>query len=132
VKGCGAFITVSKADDFIHETMTADERRDFVDVVTPGSQHDDEIAEVKRDMAEAVAAEEFDRLAALRTELDRLRSLPATPSKVERRRSGKTIAEMWDALPDDAARRAYLMERNARATYADGWLVLTLGALDAS
>ncbi|MGH7485942.1 MAG: recombinase family protein, partial [bacterium] len=132
VKGCRAFITVSKADDFVHETMTADKRRDFVDVVTPGSAHDDEIAEVKRDMAEAVAAEDFDRFAALRTELDRLRSLPATPGKVERRRSGKTIAEMWGALPDDAARRAYLMERSARATYGDGWLVVTLGALDAA
>lgn len=117
VKGCKSIIRLETADNIVHETMSNEHARDIVEVVVPGSGYDVEIAEVKRDMSEAVEAEEFDRLPDLRIELARLRALPASPTRVERRESDLTVAEMWAAMPDDTARRAYLLERGARVEY---------------
>lgn len=117
VKGCTSIIRIDVADNDVHATMSNEHARDIVEVLVPGSGYDADIAEVKRDMAEAVEAEEFERLADLRTELARLRALPSSPTRVERRESDLTVAEMWAAMPDDAARRAYLMERGARVEY---------------
>jgi excinuclease UvrABC nuclease subunit len=127
---CGAYIRLEVADQLVHDAMAADDRRDAIEVVVAGSAHQDEIAEVKRDMAEAVEAEDFERLSALRAELDRLRSLPSQPARVERRLSDQTVAQMWATLPDDTARRDYLLHRDARALYEDGWLTANLGTLD--
>jgi DNA invertase Pin-like site-specific DNA recombinase len=117
VKGCRSRILIDTADATVHEQMSTDHARDIVEVLVPGSGYDAEIAEVKRDMAEAVNAEDFERLADLRAELSRLRALPATATRVDRRESDKTVAQMWAAMPDDATRRAYLMERGAQVDY---------------
>jgi site-specific DNA recombinase len=128
-KGCQSIIRIEIADADVHAAMSTDDRRDIVETIVKGSGHDAEIAEVKRDLAEAVEAEEFERIPALRTELDRLRSLPASPTRVERKESAQTVAEMWAAMPDDTARRAYLMERGARALYGNeaGRILFVLG-----
>jgi DNA invertase Pin-like site-specific DNA recombinase len=118
VRGCKAFVTLAYADNLVHESMLAATRRDIVETVIPGGGHDDEIADVKRDMQDAIQAEDFGRLASLKAELDRLRSMPASPGRVERRESEQTVSEMWAALTDDAARRQFLLDRGATITYA--------------
>lgn len=118
VVGCNTFVDIKAADDFIRALMENETYRDVIENVVPGSSHDEEIAEVKRDMAEAVAAEDFGKLAALQAELKRLRSLPATPTHVERKLSDKTIAEMWASFETDTERRTYLVERGAKLTIA--------------
>lgn len=129
VKGCQSIIRIAVADNEVHAAMSTDDRRDIVETIVKGSGYDAEIAEVKRDLAEAVEAEEFERIPALRTELDRLRSLPASPTRVERKESAQTVAEMWAAMADDGERRAYLMERGARALYSNesGHVFFVLG-----
>jgi site-specific DNA recombinase len=136
-KGCRSTIRVDVADAWIHDQMTSNDRRDVVEVVVPGSGHDVAIADVKRDLAEAVEAEEFERIPALREELSRLRSMPAEPTRVERRESELTVAEMWAVMPDDTERRAYLMSRGARVLYTKAenggvWLMSELGTESAS
>jgi Recombinase len=127
---CGGYVRLELADQLIHDALATDQGHDVVEVVIAGRAHEDEIAEVKRDMAEAVDAEDFERLTVLRAELDRLRSLPAEPPRVERRLSDQTVAQMWAALPDDAARRDYLLHRHVRALYEDGLLSVNLGSLN--
>lgn len=112
--GCSSRILIDKADAFVHELMMTDDRRDVIETLVPGSGHDIEIADVKRDLAEAVEAEEFERIPELRAELARLRALPSTPMRVERRESDVTVAEMWAAMESDTERRAYLLSRSAR------------------
>lgn len=131
-KGCGSIIRIDIADKFIHDAMSSDHRRDMIEVVIPGSGYEAEIAEIKRDMAEAVEAEEFEQLAGLKAELDRLRSLPASPTRIERRESDQTVAQMWAAMTDDTARRKYLLERYARVEFGRDehggtWLISNLG-----
>ena len=116
-KGCRSTIRLDASDAFIHNVMSNDHDRDIIETVVPGSGHDAEIADVKRDLAEAVEAEQFERIPALRAELDRLRALPASPTRVERRESDLTVAEMWAGMADDTERRAYLMGRGVRVVY---------------
>lgn len=127
VKGCGATIRIDVADADVHAAMSADDRHDVIEVIVPGSGHDAEIAEVKRDMSEALDAEDFGKLADLRAELDALRALPASPPRVDRRESDKTVAEMWAGMADDTERRAYLLARGARAYYSAESVVFVLG-----
>lgn len=116
VKGCQTFVTLVHADRFVSQLMAADQHRDIIETVTSGCNFDVAIGEVKRDMAEAVQAEDFTQLSALRAELDRLRSLPAEPARVVQTISGLTVAEMWAAMQDDGEKRQYLLDRGARVT----------------
>lgn len=128
VKHCHAQIRITTADADVHAAMSNDHARDIIEIVVPGSGYDAEIAEVKRDMSEASEAEDFERHDARRAELARLRALPASPPRVEQHESALTVAEMWAAMPDDATRRDYLLERGARVTFNDGaYLLVTLG-----
>jgi DNA invertase Pin-like site-specific DNA recombinase len=132
IKGCKSRILIDVADQWVSSAMLGDDRRDVIEVVIPGSGHEADIAEVKRDLAEAVEAEEFDRIPSLRDELARLRALPAERTRVERRESDRTVGQMWAAMADDSERRAYLMERGARVLYGRdengaGWLTMALG-----
>lgn len=131
-KGCRSTIRLDAADAFVNDAMLSDNRRDIVEVVVPGSGYEAEIGDVKRDLSEAVEAEEFERLPALQAELSRLRALPASPTRIERRESDVTVAEMWAAMPDDTTKRAYLLERGVRMLYdvdEDGasYLISSLG-----
>lgn len=129
--GCNAHLPVADADAWVARQVSRDTRRDIVETVIPGDDHADAIADVKHDMAEAVQAEDFDRLAPLRAELDRLRGIPSTPPRTVRRPADKTVAELWAALGDDTdARRRFLLDRRALAVYQDGWLVVALRHLD--
>jgi DNA invertase Pin-like site-specific DNA recombinase len=118
IKGCASIIRVDVADADVHAAMSIDDRRDIVETIVPGTGHDEAIADVKRDLAEAVEAEEFERIPALRSALAELRALPASPTRVIRRESDQTVAQMWADMPDDASRRAYLLERGARAVFS--------------
>lgn len=117
VKGCKSRIGIDKADGFVHEMMASDKDRDIVETVVPGDNHDADIADVKRDLAEAVEAEDFAKLPALQAELARLRALPASPTRVIRRESDLTVAQMWVGMADDTERRAYLLARRARVVF---------------
>lgn len=116
IKGCDTFVTLAVADMFVADLMIQDTHRDMIETLISGSNHDEEIAEVKRDMAEAVQAEDFARLASLKPELDRLRALPAEPTRVAQTLSDVTVAEMWAGMDDDAQRRQYLLARGATLT----------------
>jgi len=120
VKGCGSFVKVADADAFVRDAMARVQSRDLVETVVPGRNRDEAIAEVKRDMSDAVQAEDFAKLVTLKAEIERLRSLPAEPSRVVRHESKVTVAAMWQALSDDSARRAFLIERQATITVHDG------------
>jgi DNA invertase Pin-like site-specific DNA recombinase len=78
-----------------------------------GENYDDEIADIKRDLADAVAAEEWDKLGPLRTELERLRSLPAGKSRMTGRVAAYTVGMLWAKL-DAGGRRRYLLDANVR------------------
>jgi len=121
VKGCSTFVTLDVADVFVSNLMARDTHRDVIETVISGHNHDEEIAEVKRDMGEAVQSEDFARLADLKTELDRLRSLPAVPTRVAKALSDVTVADMWAGMADGAERRQYLLDRGAKLTveYSD-------------
>lgn len=120
---CHNFIRLERADQAVSNMMAASRARDVIETVVPGRDHADEIREVKRDLAEAVEAEDFGRLDALRRELDRLRALPAEPPRTERRYSPQTVGQMWAAMQTDYERREYLLSRGVAVSYEDGWLV---------
>jgi site-specific DNA recombinase len=81
-------------------------------LVTPGDGHEYEIYEVERDLRELdLDAPDYDeRHAALRAERARLRALPATPDKVDRRKTGDTIGRYWATLQTDTDKRAFLLK----------------------
>ena len=85
-------------------------------VVTPGHGHEDEIYEVERDLRELdLDAPDYDeRHATLRAERARLRALPATADKVERRKTGDSIGQYWASLQTEADKRAFLLKLDAK------------------
>ena len=130
VKGCGLFLPVEQADAAVDAMMRDDDRRDFTEVLVPADDHADEIVEVRRDMREALDADDFDALAALRVELERLKALPSSPARVERVLAEQSLGEVWRDLPDDNARRGFLLERRARVAVGDGEFVLMIAETD--
>jgi site-specific DNA recombinase len=84
-------------------------------VVTPGHGHEDEIYEVERDLRELdLDAPDYDeRHATLRAERVRLRALPSTADKVERRKTGTSIGQHWSTLETDEDKRAFLVKLGA-------------------
>lgn len=83
---------------------------------TPGSGHDEDIRDVKQDIRELdVEAADYDtRLSSLRSELARLKSLPAEPAKTTERPTGLTVAQYWDALAGEEAKRRFLLAGKVR------------------
>lgn len=126
---CKAYVRLREADATVSDLLSADTGHDVETSIVPGREHEHEIAEVERDMLEAVKARQYDRLAALQIEMDRLEALPADLPRIERQPARQTVAEMWSALPDDAARRRYLLSRDIRAIYLDGVVMVELGLL---
>jgi site-specific DNA recombinase len=94
-------------------------------LVVPGHGHDDEIDDVKRDMADAVQAEDFARLAELQAELGRLRALPAVSARVVEvpvklpDGSVETVADHWEA--SRPAERREMLRGILQAYYRPGW-----------
>ena len=85
-------------------------------VVTPGHGHEDKIYEVERDLRELdLDAPDYDeRHAELRTERARLRALPSTADKVERRKTGDSIGQYWETLQTEADKRAFLLKLDVK------------------
>jgi hypothetical protein len=127
---CKAFVKVSVADQVVHDLMAADEGHDVETVVIKGTGQGDAVEEIKRDMHEAIESGAFDRLPALQSEVERLSELPADPPRIERRPAKQTVAQMWASLPDDGARRQYLLSRGIRVVYGEGFLTADLGFLE--
>jgi hypothetical protein len=81
--------------------------------------HSAEIDEAKREMADAVLAEDFSRLPQLQAEVERLRNLPTTTvSEPEDRETGVTVWEHWQTL-DGAGKRAYLLASGTQVIVKD-------------
>jgi len=116
-KGCKIMIPVEKADAAMRHWLHSNTRQvpDTVTEVIPGSTHLAEIDECKRDLAEAAAAEDWDRLAGLRTEIERLRALPATPARTVEVPTGQSVWARWTGL-DAAGQRQYLIDHGYRMT----------------
>lgn len=125
--GCNAHLALADADRDVRELVALNDRHPEIETVVPGNDHAEEIADVKDDMAEAVAAEDFGRLDGLRARLDGLRALPVILPHVETRTAAYTVAEAWAALPDDSARRRWLLDHKASVTYDDGELTICIG-----
>lgn len=76
-------------------------------VVTPGRDHSAEVAEVDSELRQL----DFDapnfakKQKSLLEERSRLKALPAEPSKVEQRPTGRTVREVWQSLTDEDKRR---------------------------
>jgi DNA invertase Pin-like site-specific DNA recombinase len=86
-------------------------------VTVPGSNHDDEIADVEADIRDLdLDAADYDsQLSALRAERKRLKELPAEPAKVMERRTGVRLRDHWASLETTQARRAWLLAGKIRA-----------------
>jgi hypothetical protein len=82
----------------------------------PGKNHFDEMARLRQDRVELDdLADDYDRRhAEITAEIRRLSKLPAEPDQVKWVRSGKTVAQHWEAL-DGPGRRDWLRE--------NGWTV---------
>lgn len=98
-------------------------------VFDPGTGHAARIAEVEanrkrlRDDRAAGLYDEPDdaqwyrtQYARLGEEIKELRALPERPASMRLVPTGQTVAEKWQAAPDDAARREMLAEYNIRVT----------------
>jgi site-specific DNA recombinase len=101
----------AKVDRYVTSTLGRWPRYETITI--PGHGHDDEIAEVERDLREL----DFDdpefttKQAALLAERKRLRELPMTPTRTEKRPTGDTVGQYWQTLEGDEARRDYLMQQ---------------------
>lgn len=89
--------------------------------VTPGNDHSEEIAQIKKDVTELdVESATYDSdLARFRAEIARLRELDRTGAKAseaEIKPDGRTVGKVWKSL-DTAARRQWLLARKG-----SGWL----------
>ena len=83
--------------------------------VTPGNDHSEEIAHIKKDIAELnVESATYDSdLARLRAEIARLREIDRTEAKASKtdvKPDGRTIGGVWESL-DTASRRQWLLAR---------------------
>jgi site-specific DNA recombinase len=108
-------------------------------VTIPGRGHEDEIAEVERDIRELDLDDPgyLDKLAALRSERARLKALPATADQVIERETGQTVAEYWAGL-DGPGKRAFLLASKAKVAAerdlamifidVDDWVIPSGGA----
>jgi hypothetical protein len=95
--------------------MSVGDEPHMITVVTAGDDHSGEIDQIRQEIRDLdPEADDYDaRLAELRGELADLRSLPASPRKVEYKPSGKTIREVWESL-DAAGKRRFLQDAGVK------------------
>lgn len=110
-RGCKTMVSITEADNLMKSWLFANVGKlpDTEIKVIPSSGHQDAIDEVKRDMTEAVQAEDFAGLGQLQSRLEALRTMPAEPARIAEVETGKTVWEAWSTL-DDAGKRQYLMD----------------------
>jgi site-specific DNA recombinase len=117
---CANMVELDELDGWVSARMLADTDRVIETVVVPGAGYDDEIADVKRDMAEAVHAEQFDRMPGLQARLASLRALPARAPEVREFMADYTHGDLWARMETTAERRAYLLARGIRVRVEKG------------
>jgi site-specific DNA recombinase len=100
--------TDARVDRYMRVTMARWPR--YETIVVPGNDHEDEIADVERDLSEL----DWDdpsfltrqsELLALRASL---KALPSEPSQIARRSTGDMIGSHWATLTTDSERRDFL------------------------
>ena len=107
---CRNMFPLEELDAWVEAKMSRSRLPRYEVVVTPGHRYEDEIFEVDQDLRELDLDDpDYDtKHVVLRAERTRLRSLPATPDKVERRKTGDTIGRYWSTLKADADKREFL------------------------
>lgn len=112
-KACSGAVPVIDADRDVSEELLelSGHLPHMTRRVVPGENYSDLIARKRLDIRELdPEAEDYDsKLADLRSELARLRSLSAKPDQVKWVPSGKTIRQHWDSLTV-AGKRDWLLE----------------------
>jgi DNA invertase Pin-like site-specific DNA recombinase len=122
---CHNMIKLSALDAAVHQYMSDDVARAsrmLTQRIVPGSNQDDAIARLDQDIRalDPGDADWLDQAAALKRERDRLAGLPVVPDAVVLDFTGQTLAEVWESLPDTAARRAFLVSAGALVTVRPG------------
>ena len=109
---CRNMFPLDELDAWVKARMAKARYPRYEVVVTPGHGHEDEIYEVERDLRELDldAADYDERHAQLRAERARLRALPSTADKVERKKTGDSIGQYWQTLETDVDKRAFLLK----------------------
>lgn len=118
---CRNMVAVAELDAWVDQKMRTNGGFVLETVVTPGTGHDDEIANVERELRELDWDRPgfLDRQAGLLAERARLRGLPAEPAVIEERVSGWTVGSLWQVLTP-AQRRAYLIASGAKVRAVKG------------
>ena len=120
-RGCGNMLQLGAVDELMSEVMSGLTRPEVDVTLVPGHNHAAELENVKLEMRELVLRDlpdvEMDaELARLRAERDRLNGLESVPDRWERRPTGRTYGEVWQAL-DLAGRRAWLRDTSRFTVY---------------
>lgn len=118
---CRNMVPLAELDAWVDARMRADGGFVLETVITPGTGHDDEIADVERELRELDWDRPgfLDKQAALLAERARLRSLPNKPATVEERITGWTVGTLWAAMTP-AQRRAYLLASGVKVRAVRG------------
>ena len=114
-------IPVDAADELMNTVMSGIGRPEVNVTLIPGHDHAAELEDIKLEMRELVLRDlpdvEMDaELARLRAERDRLLAQPSVPDRWERRPTGRTYGQVWQAL-DLAGRRAWLRDTSKFTVY---------------
>lgn len=93
--------------------------------IIPGYNHENEIAEVERDIRELDMDDPayLDKVATLRAKRAELKALPSEPDRITECPSGITVAEYWRSL-DDRGKRDYMIkaEIQVHASRDEQWM----------
>jgi hypothetical protein len=102
-------------------------------ILVNGDEHSDEITEIEAEIHGLDLDDpDYDRkLKSLRAERTRLKELPAEPSKVEERPTGKAVGDVWSTL-SDAAKRKYLISAGVKVHVRPGSIELGKVLTDAA
>jgi Recombinase/Recombinase zinc beta ribbon domain len=103
-------------------------------IVLPGNGHDDDVQDIKNTIRNLdPEADDYDlRLSRLRSELARVKALPAEPPRVVERETGLKVRDYW-AKADAASRRRFLLAGKVRVEAVSGFggreIQFSVGAL---
>jgi hypothetical protein len=115
---CKLLVSIAELDEYVSSLFAPHrfgKQKVYETVLIPGEGHTDAIAEVEQDLRELdFDSPDFaDRQKSLLAERSRLKALPATPARTERRDTGRTLAQEWESLVT-SDRRSWLLERDIR------------------
>ena len=112
---CRNMVPLAELDAWVDAQMSASTGHVTETTVTPGSGHDDAIAQVDADIA-ALDPDDPDWLAkvqAFRADRAALKALPSEPARVTEEVAPFTVGDMWGLL-DPAQKRGYLVAAGVR------------------